>query len=66
MVYKTFAPDALPADAYVLVTFSQANISGLHAASAIYDLQAIDAATGELIETFNQAPVLTIAVGSGP
>ena len=61
----TFAPGALPADAYVLVTQTSDNAFGLLLASSVYDLHAYDARTGELIETFLVAPELTIFVGRG-
>ncbi len=49
----TFAPGALPADAYVSIT----------ADGGVFDLNAYDAATGERITTFAVAPVLSVFVG---
>ncbi|MCW3066114.1 MAG: hypothetical protein JWN32_3286, partial [Solirubrobacterales bacterium] len=60
----TFAPGSLPSDAYVLITPVAVSVSGLVFAATAYDLQAIDAATGAVIEHFNSAPVLTIG-GAG-
>ena len=61
----TFAPGALPADAYVLVTVTSTPVNGLVTASPVFELTAHDAATGELIETFLIDPQLTIHVGAG-
>ena len=54
----TFAPGALPSDAYVLVT----PVLGVSSAPT-FDLHAYDAATGALIEHFLSAPVLSIYAG---
>ena len=59
----TFAPGSLPDDAYVTVSVTSGDEAGLGAVSAIYNLTAIDAATGAVIEHFGSAPVLSIAVG---
>ncbi|HZE05048.1 MAG TPA: hypothetical protein VE127_07485, partial [Solirubrobacteraceae bacterium] len=61
----TFAPGSLPHDAYVTVTVTTGTTAGLGAVSAIYDLKAIDAVTGSVIEHFASAPVLSIGVESG-
>ena len=61
----TFAPGALPADAWVLVTSTRRHVAGLITLSDAYDLFAFDAVTGEEIHTFLSAPRLTVAVGTG-
>ncbi|MGH3744981.1 MAG: hypothetical protein ACRDTP_09000, partial [Mycobacteriales bacterium] len=61
----TFAPGSLPHDAYVSVTVTPApSQDGLYNPSDVYDLKAVDTATGALIEHFNSAPQLTIDAGS--
>ncbi|HEY4313922.1 MAG TPA: matrixin family metalloprotease, partial [Actinomycetes bacterium] len=61
----TFAPGALPEDAWVLVTARPGGIPGNPslATSAVYDLTAYAASTGTPIEHFATAPRLTLAVG---
>ncbi|HMC71750.1 MAG TPA: hypothetical protein VKJ07_21510, partial [Mycobacteriales bacterium] len=59
----TFAPGALPADAWISITTHLGSAAGLYVTSVIYDLHAYDATTGALISTFNIAPRLQIAVG---
>ncbi|MDA8436815.1 MAG: FG-GAP-like repeat-containing protein, partial [Actinomycetales bacterium] len=61
----TFAPGALPADAWVHVTETHRGVTGLLLSSAVFDLVAYDARTGALIESFRSAPRLTIGVGGG-
>ena len=60
----TFAPGSLPDDAYVTVTVTTGAATGLGAVSAIYNLTAVDAVTGAVIEHFATPPVLSIAVDS--
>ena len=56
-----FAPGSLPRDAYVLIRPSTQLISGLTGVVEAYDLFAYDVQTLDLIESFNVAPVLSIA-----
>ena len=58
----TFAPGALPTDAWVTISSHSGDVAGLHTTSAIFDLHAYDARTGAVISTFVIAPELTIAV----
>ena len=58
----TFAPGALAADAYIVVTSESRGVAGLHATSPVFDLRAYDAATGAEIHTFLVDPTLTVAV----
>jgi len=60
----TFAPGALAADAWVVISPRTSTVRGILTTSDVYDLRAFDARTGAVISTFLVAPVLTIAVGA--
>ncbi|MEN0072515.1 MAG: hypothetical protein AAGC63_16170, partial [Propionicimonas sp.] len=60
----SFAPGALPSNAWVTITPRSATVSGVRLASPVYDLTARDAATGQAITHFAVAPRLTIQVST--
>ena len=59
-----FAPGAVTRDTWISVTERPAGNLGLLATSAVYDLLAFDAATGEAVTTFAIAPRFSVTVGS--
>jgi hypothetical protein len=63
--HLTFAPGALPSDAYVVMTPSSASVAGLPSASVPYDFHAYDALTGQEIHFFLAPPRLTLPVPAG-
>jgi hypothetical protein len=59
-----FAPGAAASDLVVTITISGSPPAGVTAASAVYDLSAIDASTGAAVDIFRDAPHITIAFHS--
>ena len=60
----TFAPGTLAADTWILIRLKPGTSTGVLATSAVYELLAFDAATGQAVTTFAVAPVLSVEVGS--
>ena len=60
----TFAPGTLAADTWILIRLKPGTSTGVLATSAVYELLAFDAATGQAVTTFTVAPVLSVEVGS--
>ncbi|HET7129920.1 MAG TPA: hypothetical protein VFJ93_12675, partial [Gaiellaceae bacterium] len=55
-----FTPGAAPSDLAVSVTATSGAPAGISLVGAVYDLTAVDTATGSAVSTFAAAPVLTI------
>ena len=56
-----FAPGLVTGSTVVSVSTTDASTLGLRPASAVYDLSAVDTATGDTISHFSGSPVLTIS-----
>ena len=61
----TFDPGSLPSDAYVLISYSTSQVTGVAPLSAPLALHAWNASTGEEIHLFNSAPRQLADVSNG-